>query len=171
MSELPVGTRTFLFTDIAGSTRLWEQHPTIMPHAHARHLELIVAAVEAHNGQFVRTRGEGDSTFSVFASAPDALAAACAFQRALHAEPWPPQTPLRVRAALHTGMAELRDGDYNASAVNRCARLRAIAHGGQTVISRATYELVRDALPEGVSLRDMGLHRLKDLERAEQVYQ
>jgi len=171
MLDLPTGTLTFLFTDIEGSTRLWERYPEAMRVAHARHSDLIAECVRQHHGALVRSRGEGDSTFSVFTEATDALAAVCALQRALHTEPWPPETPLRVRAALHTGTAELAYGDYNSSAVNRCARLRAIAHGGQTLLSQTTFTLVQDRLPEGVRLKEMGLHRLKDLQRPERVYQ
>src|SRR5262249_11308986 len=118
-----------------------------------------------------RTRGEGDSTFSVFTSAPDAIAAACAFQTALHQEAWPPQTTIRVRAALHTGTAHQREGDYNSSDVNRCARLRSIAYGGQTLLSEAVAALVKNSLPGEVILKDMGLHRLKDLSSPEHVFQ
>src|SRR4029450_271014 len=90
---------------------------------------------EQHGGQVVRPRGEGDSRFCVFSRATDAVAAAAAMQRALHAHPWPAEAPLRVRMAVHTGEADLRDGDYYGSAVNRCARLRALAHGGQVLLS------------------------------------
>jgi predicted ATPase/class 3 adenylate cyclase len=171
MAALPTGTVTFLFTDVEGSTRLWEQHPDQMRAALARHDALIEALVEAHGGCVVRPRGEGDSRFAVFARATDAVAAAAAIQRALHAEPWPPETPLRVRLALHTGEADLRDGDYYGSAVNRCARLRAVAHGGQVLVSEVTAGLVRDTLPPGVLLRDLGKHRLSDLARPEHVHQ
>lgn len=172
-TDLPSGTLTFLFTDIEGSTRLWEQHPQAMVLAHARHDEIVSGAVEAHGGTVVRSRGEGDSVFAVFADAASAVAAACDLQRGLATEPWPQATPIRVRAALHTGTAQTdaANGTYNSAAVNRCARLRAIAHGGQTLLSRATYELVRDALPNGASLRDLGSHRLKDLQRPEQVFE
>jgi predicted ATPase/class 3 adenylate cyclase len=168
---LPAGTVTFLFTDVEGSTRLWERHPGQMRAALAEHDALIEFLAERHGGQVVRPRGEGDSRFCVFARATDALAAAAAIQRALHEAPWPPETPLRVRMALHTGEAGLRDGDYYGSAVNRAARLRGIAHGGQTLVSRATQELVRDDLPGGVALRDLGEHRLRDLFRPERVFQ
>src|SRR6476659_6720518 len=103
-------------------------------------------------------RGEGDSRFAVFPRASHAVAAAAAIQQALQAEPWPAETPLRVRMALHTGEADLREGDYYGSAVNRCARLRATAHGGQTLVSTATQELVNESLPEGIALRDLGEH-------------
>jgi predicted ATPase/class 3 adenylate cyclase len=168
---LPTGTVTFLFTDVAGSTRLWERHPEPMRRALARHDALIERLVARHGGAVVRPRGEGDSRFAVFPRATDAVVAAAAIQGALHAELWPPETPLRVRLALHTGEADLRDGDYYGSAVNRCARLRAIAHGGQALVSRATYDLTLDALPPGVALRDLGEQRLSDLARPEQVFQ
>ncbi len=171
MPALPTGTITFLFTDVEGSTRLWEEEPDAMRQALARHDTLVVACVERHAGTIVRPRGEGDSRFAVFTRATDAVAAACALQQALFSEPWPTLTPLRVRMALHTGEADLREGDYHGTAVNRCARLRAIAYGGQTLLSQLTYDLVRDAVPDGASLRDLGEHRLKDLVRPERVFQ
>ena len=165
------GTITFLFTDIQGSTRLWEQWPEAMADAHGRHQRLIQAAVAGNGGTLVRERGEGDSTFSVFAGTPQALAAVLQFQLALAAEVWPAEAALRVRAALHTGQARVSEDDYNSSAVNRCARLRAIAWGGQTVLSQATYELVRDEPLGGASFLDLGTHRLQDLARPEHVFQ
>jgi predicted ATPase/class 3 adenylate cyclase len=171
MPELPAGTVTFLFTDIEGSTRLWEQHPEPMRAALARHDALLTAGIQQHGGQVVKSRGEGDSLFAVFARASDALAAAGALQQALLAEPWPDEAPLRVRVALHTGEASFREGDYYGAAVNRCARLRAAAHGGQVLLSGATEELVRAAVPEGASLRDLGSHRLQDLTHPEHVFQ
>src|SRR6476661_10671251 len=169
--QLPTGTVTFLFTDVEGSTKLWERHPEQMRVALARHDQLIETLVEQHEGVVVRPRGEGDSRFAVFSRASDAVAAAAAIQQALHEEPWPAHTPLRVRVALHTGEADLRQGDYYGSAVNRCARLRAVAHGGQTLVSTATQVLVRDSLPDGITLLDLGEHRLKDLQRPERVFQ
>jgi class 3 adenylate cyclase len=171
MPGWPTGTVTFLFTDVEGSTRHWEEHPAAMRAALARHDALIEAEVAGHEGTVVRPRGEGDSRFAVFARASDAVAAAAALQRALSAEPWPPEAVLRVRMALHTGEADLREGDYYGSAVNRCARLRAIAHGGQTLLSAATAALVWDSVPSGASLRDLGEHRLADLQRPEHVFQ
>src|SRR5262245_39588833 len=168
---LPTGTVTFLFTDVEGSTRLWEQHPDQMRAALVEHDALIEFLTAQHGGHLVRPRGEGDSRFCVFARATEAVVAAAAIQRALHEESWPAETPLRVRLALHTGEADLRAGDYYGSAVNRCARLRAIAHGSQALLSMATEELVRDALPSGVALRDLGEHRLSDLARPEHVFQ
>src|SRR5687767_14958958 len=137
----------------------------------AEHDAVIEFLTERHGGQVVRPRGEGDSRFCVFTRATDAVAAAAAIQRALHEAPWPEETPLRVRMALHTGEADLRDGDYYGSAVNRAARLRGIAHGGQTLLSGATAALSRSALPPGLALRDLGQQRLRDLREAEQVHQ
>jgi predicted ATPase/class 3 adenylate cyclase len=171
MPGLPTGTVTFLFTDVEGSTRLWEQYPAEMRLATARHDALVAEIVGANAGVLVRPRGEGDSRFAVFARASDAVAAAVALQQALTSEAWSRPAPLRVRMALHTGEAELRDGDYYGPAVNRCARLRAIAHGGQVLLSQTTHDLVRPALPEGVSLRDLGEHRLADLALPERAYQ
>ena len=119
----------------------------------------------------IRPRGEGDSRFAVFASAPDAVAAAIAIQRALAAEPWPTPRPIKSRIGVHTGEAELRDGDYYGSAVNRCARLRALGHGGQVLLSEATAALVREACRAASSLLDLGRHRLKDLTEPERVFQ
>ena len=171
MQKLPEGVVTFLFTDVEGSTRMFEEAPDAMLEALRQHDEVIEAAVIAHGGVPVRPRGEGDSRFIVFANALDAVAGAAAMQRQLAAVDWPTPAPLLVRAALHTGSADLRSGDYYGSAVNRAARLRAIAHGGQTLISRATWELVRDQLPDGVTIRDLGEHALKDLTRPERVFQ
>ena len=136
-----------------------------------RHDELIERLVADHEGVVVRSRGEGDSRFAVFVRASDAVAAACAVQRALVREAWPTPAPLRVRIALHTGEAQLRAGDYYGSVVNRCARLRALAHGGQVLLSGVTAELVRDSLPEGCGMRDLGQYYLKDLSAPERVWQ
>src|SRR5512146_3004477 len=145
---LPSGTLTYLFTDIEGSTHLWEQYPEQMRVVMARHDALVETAVLQQAGTLVRPRGEGDSSFAVFPRASDALRAAIAIQRLLLAEPW--QIPaLRVRAALHSGEADMRDGDYYGSTVNRCARLRNASHGGQILLSETTYNLVRDELPAG----------------------
>jgi predicted ATPase/class 3 adenylate cyclase len=170
MPDLPTGTVTFLFTDIEGSTRLWEQHPEAMEAALARHDALAAAIVQQHAGTLVKQRGEGDSLFAVFTRATDAVDAATALQRALCSEPWPTETPLGVRMALHTGEAALREGDYYGAAVNRCARLRAVGHGGQVLLSRTTCDLVREHLPAGASLQDLGSHRLKDLQQPEQIF-
>ncbi|MFL5731782.1 MAG: ATP-binding protein [Chloroflexia bacterium] len=171
MSSSPTGTVTFLFTDIEGSTVLWEQFPDQARTAMSRHDEIVEEVVASHGGSLVRPRGEGDSRFAVFPRATDALAGAAALQEALYSEPWPVHAPIRVRAALHTGEADLRDGDYYGTAVNRCARLRSAGHGGQTLLSRITFDLVCEALPPGVELRDLGEHSLKDLQRPEHVFE
>nr|CAA9270476.1 Cyclase homology domain / Predicted ATPase / Transcriptional regulator, LuxR family [uncultured Armatimonadetes bacterium] len=168
---LPAGTVTLLFTDVEGSTRLWEQHPKAMRGALARHDALATSILARHGGKLVKKRGEGDSLFAVFPRATDALNAACELQKAFVRELWAPETPLRVRMALHTGETELRGADYYGVAVNRCARLRSLARGGQVILSQATEQLVRDGLPAGAHLEPLGEVRLRDLERPEQVFQ
>ena len=171
MPDLPTGTVTFLFTDIEGSTILWEQHSDAARSALVRHDALVEQIVAECGGVVVRPRGEGDSRFAVFARPSDAVTAAATLQQALYAEPWLIPAPLRVRMALHTGEADVRAGDYYGSAVNRCARLRAVAHGGQTLVSQTTHALVCDNLPPHFTLRDLGEHRLKDLVRSEHIFQ
>jgi len=171
MPDLPTGTVTFLFTDIEGSTRLWEDAEQPMRTAMVRHDEIVDGIVEQCHGVNVSPRGEGDSRFIVFPDATDAVTAAIDLQRGLQAETWDLPRPIKVRIALHTGIADMRGGDYYGGAVNRSARLRSLAYGGQTVISGSTFTLVQDTLPAGLTLRDMGLHGLKDLTRPEQVYQ
>src|SRR6202011_3054552 len=136
MSGLPSGMVTFLFTDLEGSTRLWEQHPDAMRPALARHDALLRGAVEEHAGLVVKTTGDG--LHAVFVTTRDALDAALAAQRALAAEEWGATGPLRVRMGLHTGDAEARDGDYYGPSTNRAARVMAAAHGEQLVVSHAT---------------------------------
>jgi predicted ATPase/class 3 adenylate cyclase/DNA-binding CsgD family transcriptional regulator len=170
--SLPVGTVTFLLTDIEGSTRGWESAPEAMGRAVGRHYELLDEVIGAHHGVRPVEQGEGDSVVAAFARASDAVAAALDAQRALVGEAWPEAAPLRVRMALHTGEAELRgEGNYFGPAVIRCARLRAIAHGGQVLVSQPTADLVEGRLPEGAALVDLGSHRLKDLGRPEQVFE
>jgi predicted ATPase len=139
--------------------------------AMVRHDALIEGLAAEYGGQVVRPRGEGDSRFAVFGRATDGVSAACAMQIALVHEAWPLREPLRVRMALHTGEADLRTGDYYGPAVNHCARLRAVAHGGQVLVSSVTTDLVRESLATDISLRDMGEHQLKDLDRPEHVWQ
>jgi len=169
MTHLPSGTVTFLFTDIEGSTRLWERHPETMRTALARHDSLLREVVEACNGHIFKM--VGDAVCAAFAAAPDALAAAVQAQLALQQEPWPEATTIRVRMALHTGKTQERDSDYFGPVVNRVARLLAVGHGGQTLLSAASSELLRDHLPPDIGLRDLGTHHLKDLERVEQIFQ
>jgi predicted ATPase/class 3 adenylate cyclase len=167
--EAPSGTVTFLFTDIEGSTGLWESAPEAMQGALKRHDELLRSTIESARGYVFKT--VGDAFCAAFTSARDAVAAAGAAQQALQTEAWPERARLRVRMALHTGESEERDGDYFGPAVNRTARLEATAHGGQVVVSQATSVLVRDTLAPGMELVDLGSHRLKDLGRPEQVFQ
>src|SRR5262245_52692323 len=166
---LPEGTLTFLFTDIAGSTTLWEAHPQAMLQALARH-DVILQQVIAASGGIV-FKSVGDAFHAVFMTAPDALEAALAAQRALHQESWGEIGPLRVRMAIHTGAADMRDGDYFGGPLNRIARMLAAAHGGQILISHATAELAAERVPAGASLVDLGAHQLKDLSRPEQIFQ
>jgi len=170
-APLPTGTVTFLMTDVEGSTRIWEGNPEIARAAIERHDALIDAAVGAGGGVLIKSKGEGDSTFSVFADASAAVAAAVEVQLTLQREPWPDGGAIRARAALYTGEAEVRDGDYHGIAPNRGGRLRATAHGGQIVCSQATQRLVASRCPPGISMRSLGLHRLRDLARAEPVFQ
>ena len=165
----PSGTVTLLFTDIEGSTKLWEAHPDEMRHALARHDDLLRQAIEESGGYVFKTIG--DAFCAAFAGASDALKSSLDAQLAVHSEPWPKSTPIKVRMALHTGVVESRSDDYFGPTVNRVARLLATAYGGQTLLSQATRNLVCDSLPEGVDLRELGAHRLKDLEQPEQVFQ
>ncbi len=204
MPPLPTGTVTFLFTDIEGSTRLWEEQPERMRPALARHDALLRHAIEANNGVVFKT--VGDAFCAAFATAPDALNAALQAQIQLNhgghgeqggkdgagvtapasdlqggASAAPSVSAssassvvplnLRVRMALHTGSAELRDEDYFGPPLNRVARLLTAGHGGQTLISAAAQELTRDTLPPAAGLRDVGEHRLRDLGRPETVFQ
>jgi class 3 adenylate cyclase len=161
---------TFLMTDVASSTRLWETVPRAMRRALARHDEIISDVVESHDGNLVRERGEGDSTFSVFGRATDAAAAALTVQLCLSDEAWPADCPIVIRAALHTGEASERDGDYYGRVVNRTARLRSLAQPGQTLVSESTAGLVLDHLPSDSLLVSLGVQSLKDMDRPERVY-
>jgi len=169
MGDLPTGTITFLFTDIEGSTRLWEEHPEAMRVALARHDTLLRGIIEAHRGQIFKTMG--DAFDAAFAEASAAVAAAAAIQRALAAEPWAVPGGVRVRVALHTGTAEVRGGDYFGPALNRAARLLAAAWGEQILLSETTRALVEQALPPHVQLQDLGQHRLRDLAKPEHIFQ
>jgi predicted ATPase/class 3 adenylate cyclase len=169
MEGLPTGTVTFLFTDIEGSTRLWERNPEPMQQALARHDQIFRDAIEEHGGYVFKT--VGDAFCATFPTAPDALEAALDTQRLLLKERWDESSPLRVRMALHMGAAEERDGDYFGPPVNRVARLLSAAHGAQVLLSLPTEELVRDQLPPDVELWDLGEQRLKDLFRPERVFQ
>ncbi|WP_442368494.1 BTAD domain-containing putative transcriptional regulator [Mycobacterium sp.] len=162
---------TFLLTDIEGSTAAWEADADAMAVALARHDELIEQVVTSRGGRLIKTRGEGDATFSVFDRPSAATAAAIELQEAIVGEPWTLREPMRIRVALHTGEAEFRDGDYFGRAVNRAARLRSLAAGGQIVCSRATAELVIDSLADDVVLVDRGMRQLRNLARPEHVFE
>ena len=171
-STLPTGTVTFLLSDIEGSTRLWEADEELAAAAVARHYELFDIAISAHGGARPVEQGEGDSIVGAFAVASDALAAALDVQRSFAKEAWPTERALKVRLALHSGEARLRDeSNYSGPVIIRCARLRSVAHGGQTLLSDAARDLVVDRLPSGVTLRNLGPQRLKDLARPERVWQ
>jgi predicted ATPase/class 3 adenylate cyclase len=167
--ELPTGTITFLFTDIEGSTRLWERQPDAMRPALERHDAILREAINGEEGTIFRT--VGDAMCAAFDDAGQALAAAAKAQRALYTEGWQLETPIRVRIALHSGAAEARDGDYVGASLNRIGRLLPVCHGGQTLLTQATEQLVRDDLPEETSLLDLGQHRFRDLVRPERIFQ
>ncbi len=165
----PTGNVTFLFTDIEHSTQLWEKHPQAMGKSLAQHDQLVRSLVEAHHGHVFKT--VGDAFCVAFQSAQDAVAAAADVQRKLTASSWGEVGQLRVRMALHSGESEERDGDYFGPTLNRVARLLSAGHGGQTLLSSVTAERVREELAPGVTLRDLGERRLRDLSRPERVYQ
>ena len=169
---LPAGTVTFLLSDIEGSTRLWQDEPEAMALAVPEHYALLEDAVARHGGVRPVEQGEGDSIVAAFSRGSDAAAAALEIQRCMRTHEWPDGPALRVRVALHTAEAQLRDeGNYFGLALSRCARLRELAHGGQVLVSRATHDLVIDRLPTGARLADRGVHRLRDLGRPEHVHE
>ncbi|HKZ20251.1 MAG TPA: adenylate/guanylate cyclase domain-containing protein [Acidimicrobiia bacterium] len=161
--------QTFLFTDIEGSTRLWEEHPEQMAPALARHDGILTAAIDRAGGQVIKATGDG--ILARFDFAPDALVAAIDAQKGLAAEPWATIGSLRVRMGIHTGESEQRDGDYFGPTMNRTARIMAAGHGGQVLFSETAAGLVDGRLPPGAALRDLGIHRLKDLTQPEHLYQ
>ena len=170
MTQNPTGTVTFLFTDIEGSTKLAREYPQTWEALRARHHAILQSAMDANNGYVFQIIG--DAFCAAFHNAGDALHAAIKAQTDLHEEKWG-ETPIKVRMGIHTGKAEIQaGGEYlGYTAMSRVQRLMSAGHGGQTLISMATQELVQDELAEGVTLRDMGLHRLKDLVRPEHIYQ
>ena len=166
--ELPSGTVTFLFTDLEGSTRLWEEQPDAMRPALARHDAIVRDAISAHDGHVVKTTGDG--FHAVFARADDAVRAAVAAQIALGKATEAADVPLIVRMGLHIGAGEERDGDYFGAAVNRAARVMAVAHGGQVLASRAVHDVVGAELDD-VELISLGEHRLRGVDQPLAVYQ
>jgi predicted ATPase/class 3 adenylate cyclase/DNA-binding CsgD family transcriptional regulator len=168
---LPAGTVTFLLTDIERSTRAWEEHGDGMGAAVRAHYAILDEAIARHGGVRPIEQGEGDSVVAAFSRASDALAAALDAQRALTRQPESGEVALRLRVALHTAEAQLRDeGNYFGTALARCARIRALAAGGVTLLSRPTRDLVADRLPRDAGLVDLGLHRLRDLGRPEHLF-
>ena len=141
MAALPTGTVTFLFTDVEGSSRLWEEFPDAMQDALARHDVIVREAIESHDGQVVKTTGDG--FHAAFGTASAAVEAAIDAQLGLASGSWSETGPVRVRMGVHTGAAEIRDGDYYGTTLNRAARLMSVGHGGQVLASGATSELLR----------------------------
>jgi predicted ATPase/class 3 adenylate cyclase/DNA-binding CsgD family transcriptional regulator len=165
MGELPTGTVTLLLADVEGSTRLWETQPDLMKSAVERLDKTLSEAVATHHGVRPVEQGEGDSFVIAFARAAEAVGCALELQQA-------PLAPIKLRIGVHTGDVHLRDeGNYIGPTINRTARLRDLAHGGQTVLSGATEPLVVDQLPPDVTLTDLGSHPLRDLPRLERVVQ
>lgn len=170
MPDLPIGIVTLLLTEVEDSVRRWEANPGGMPGTVARLDAIIHQVLAARRGVLVKPRGEGDSHFAVFADPADAVEAAAELMATTEADAMLAAAGVRIRAAVHTGEMELRDGDYYGPNVNRCARLRAIARGGQVLVTGTAAEVARTRVT-GVTLRDLGRHYLKDLARPEQVFQ
>jgi class 3 adenylate cyclase len=169
MSALPTGTVTFFFSDIEGSTRLIQQLGGRYPDVLLAHHTVQRQALATHGGHELRT--EGDSFFIVFESALDACAGAAAVQRMLAEHAWPDGGQIRVRIGLHTGEATLVGNEYLGLDVHRAARVASAGHGGQVLVSETTRALVDNALPPGLTLKDLGMHRLKDLAQPERLFQ
>ena len=169
-TDLPTGVLTFCMTDIEGSTPLWDRHPGEMARALLRHDAIVADCVEQRGGRLIRSMGEGDSTFSVFQDADAAVRSMIDVVRRLEHERWPPGVELRVRAGVHTGEAELRGADYFGGTINRTARLRGLADGGQIFLSQVTADLVTRKPGRKVKLVDLGRHTLKGLDRPENVF-
>lgn len=163
--SLPDGTLTFLLTDVEASTPSWDADADRADIATQELDAVIRDAVGVHGGSFIKSRGEGDSAFAVFLRASDAITAACAFQRDLYG-----RSMFRVRAALHTGEARLRDDDYFGVIPARTARLRALAHGGQTLVSRVTADVAEPELPSWIRLMSLGAYSIRDWPRVERVF-
>ena len=169
MAEAPIGTITFLFTDVEGSTRLWQQHPEAMPEALAQHDRILRDAIEANNGYVFSTGG--DSFATAFADPLDAVRAALDAQHALSLADWGEVEALKVRMALDTGLAQHRDDDYFGPPLNRVARIEETAEGGHILLSNTTADLVRYGLPAGFILEGLGERKLRDVERPVTIFQ
>jgi predicted ATPase/class 3 adenylate cyclase len=167
--QLPSGTVTFLFTDIEGSTRLWELSESSMRAALIRHDAILNEVISRFNGAVFKT--VGDAFCAAFSTAPEALFAAVEVQLAFAKESWPADAPIRVRMALHTGVADMRNKDYFGPALNRVSRLLNAGFGGQVLLTDVTHSLCLDALPPNASLKTLGNHRFRDLGRVEAVFQ
>ncbi len=164
-----VGLLTLLFTDVDGGVRLWEADHDAMAAASVRLDQIVREQVEVSGGQVYQMVGEAHRV--AFADPVAALRAAVAIQRAAGAEPWASSLPILVRMALHSGACAERDGDYVGPVVNRAARLLDVGHGGQVLVTAASYAQLAGRLPGGIGLRDLGEQRLRDLGRAERVFQ
>jgi class 3 adenylate cyclase len=163
--SLPIGTVTLLLADVEGSTRLWESQPDIMAAALAAMDRTLAGLVHENNGVCPVEQGEGDSFVVAFARASDAVSCALGLQQVV-------LNPIRLRIGLHTGEIRLRDeGKYMGPTINRAARLRELGHGGQTLLSGTTSDLVRDLLPDRTWLKEFGRYQLRDLSRPERVAQ
>jgi class 3 adenylate cyclase len=168
MSSVPSGTVTLLFTDVEGSTRLWESERDAMAAALRTHDQILRNAIEQAGGYVFKT--VGDAFCAAFSAARAGLDAALAAQQNLAEQSWPTSRPIVVRMGLHAGVCEERDGDYFGPAVNRVARLLTVAQGGQVLVSGVAAELLSDEMPDDVGLRELGTHQLKDLSRPERIY-
>lgn len=168
-SKAPTGTVTFVFSDIEGSTQRWDSNRQAMQAAVRRHDALMRSAIESNGGYIFKTIG--DAFCAAFRSSEEALAATLEAQRRIATEDWNEVGGLRVRMAIHTGIADERDDDYYGPTVNRVARLLAIGHGGQVLVSGAARSLIEERIIAGITLLDMGVHRLKDLSTPEHVFQ
>ena len=171
MNNLPSGTVTFLFTDIEGSTKLWEQHPEAMKSALANHDSILKEAVESNHGHIIKTTGDG--VLAVLTTTMDGINTAVAIQREIQTSEFfkNSEVLLRVRMGLHTAEAELREGDYYGQSLNRAARIMSVGHGGQVLLSETTAQVAREHLPAGTTLLDLGEHYLKGLVRPEKICQ
>ena len=174
MSALPSGTVTFLFTDIEGSTQLWEKHPEEMRSALAQHDSILRDAIASNHGRLIKTTGDG--AHAVFERAMDAVHATLIAQRNLQSLGSSFQSSnlnleIKARMGLYTGEAEVRGHDYYGQALNRAARIMSVAHGGQVLLSSITAEVIRERLPADTRLKDLGEYHLKDLIRPEHLYQ
>jgi len=169
-NSMPDGIVTFLMTDVVESTALWIQGRAQMYSVMRRHDQLLAAAIESNGGIVLKERGEGDSFFAVFLRATDAVIAALEAQKAIIAEPWMDEIRISVRMAVLTGEADAQDRDYRSPAVNRCAKLRRRAVGGQVLVSETTYSIVADILRDDVQLVSVGKRRLEGHERPEEIY-